>query len=270
VVATISGDEHLYARYEPAGEGPVRFTWGGGGAFLHPTDHLPERLVVERRAWTDHERVETLDLAARYPSTERCRRLRWRALGFGWHNRGFPVLTALAYLSWMLPVSVRIAALGALTYMLVRLARRPRLWEGLIWGVPHAAVHIAVMAAVATAADAADFDSSTAQAWFRAGVLAVAGALVGPVVVGLYFVVAGRLRGVNDNEAFSAIRVQDHKGILRLHVRPDGALDVYPVGVDRINNAWRFRPDGAIEDPWFVPSDEAPEPRLIDEVRRLA
>jgi hypothetical protein len=269
VVATISGDEHHYARYEPSGDGPVRLTWGGGGAFLHPTDHLPEQLAVDRRAWTGHERVEALDLAARYPSTETCRRLRWRALWFGWHNRGFLALTAIAYLSWMLPVSVRIAALGALTYMLVQLARRPRVWEGLLWGVPHAAVHIAVMAAVATAADAADLDSSTAQAWLRAGVLAVVGAVVGPIIVGLYFVIAGRLRGVNDNEAFSAIRVQDHKGILRLHVRTDGALDVYPVGVDRINRSWRFSAGGALEDPWFVPSGEAPEPRLVDEVRRL-
>jgi hypothetical protein len=150
------------------------------------------------------------------------------------------------------------------------MVRQPHLWERLMWGVPHAAAHIGVMAAVGTAVDAADLDNSTAQAWLRAGALLVAGAVVAPIIVGLYFVIAGRLRGVNDNEAFSAIRVQDHKGVLRLHFGPDGALDVYPVGVDRIHRDWQFRPDGAVEDPWFVPAGEPPRPRLIDEVRRLA
>ncbi len=47
VAAVIAGDKHFYARFEPEhGGGPTRIVSGGGGAFLHPTDHVPDRVSV--------------------------------------------------------------------------------------------------------------------------------------------------------------------------------------------------------------------------------
>ena len=50
LVATITGDSHHYARYEPTGEGtteaPTRITAGGGGAYLSPTHTLKRRLEL--------------------------------------------------------------------------------------------------------------------------------------------------------------------------------------------------------------------------------
>ena len=51
LVATITGDRHHYARYEPEGEGadaaPTRITAGGGGAYLSATHTLPEQLDLK-------------------------------------------------------------------------------------------------------------------------------------------------------------------------------------------------------------------------------
>ena len=52
LVATITGDRHHYARYEPeGGEGadaaPTRITAGGGGAYLSATHTLDEKLLLK-------------------------------------------------------------------------------------------------------------------------------------------------------------------------------------------------------------------------------
>ena len=52
LVATITGDRHHYARYEPQGgegadEAPTRITAGGGGAYLSATHTLDEELLLK-------------------------------------------------------------------------------------------------------------------------------------------------------------------------------------------------------------------------------
>ena len=51
LVATITGDRHHYARYEPEGAGadtsPTRITAGGGGAYLSATHTLPQTLGLK-------------------------------------------------------------------------------------------------------------------------------------------------------------------------------------------------------------------------------
>jgi hypothetical protein len=50
LVATLTGDLHHYARYEPSGDvargEPTRLTAGGGGAYLSPTHTLPPQLQL--------------------------------------------------------------------------------------------------------------------------------------------------------------------------------------------------------------------------------
>jgi hypothetical protein len=101
--------------------------------------------------------------------------------------------------------------------------------------------------------------------WWRAVALAVAGGFVAPMVLGAYFVVAGTIAGVNDNEAFAAIRVGDHKGFLRMHLDGSGALTMYAVGVDDAPSwgEWHLDPHGSPEDPWFA-TDRPPRVHLLD------
>lgn len=264
VAAVLTGDHHSYARHAPADDGPHRVVCGLGGAFLHPTDHVPARLSVARRSWPGHERDEALTLAATEPSPARSRRLRWRSLGFGFRNGAFPAVTALVYLAWLLPPAGRVlaaAALAAAAAALTRLPSTPARWA---WGIPHAAAHVGVMALAVLVADAA---SGPASVWWRGGALLVAGALVAPVVIGLYFVVAGWAAGVNDNEAFSAIRVRDHRGFLRLHLDDTGRLHLYVVGIRSVPpaSAWRLQPSGSPGEPWFAPAGgPGPRPHLVE------
>ena len=64
--------------------------------------------------------------------------------------------------------------------------------------------------------------------------LLVTGFLAGGVLMGVYLLVSLNVLGRHANEAFSALRVEDYKNFLRLHIRPDGKLEVYPVGIDKV------------------------------------
>jgi hypothetical protein len=71
-------------------------------------------------------------------------------------------------------------------------------------------------------------------------------------VVALYLLVASRF-GINVNEVMAAQSIEDHKGFLRLHIKQDGTLTIYPVKIDKICRKWRPNPSGADTDPWLLP-----------------
>lgn len=97
-------------------------------------------------------------------------------------------------------------------------------------------------------------------------VVAVVGGVVGGVVLGLYLVLVNLAPGysAHGNEAFSAQRIPDTKCFLRLHIAPDGSLEVFPVAVPRASRRWRLAPEAP--DPgasWITPDDGGPRPELI-------
>jgi hypothetical protein len=175
-------------------------------------------------------------------------------------------VTALAYLLWLVPAPVRVVAVAAMLAALIMMARRPSVPAGLVCAVPHTAAHVSVMALAVAIADALAAGGS-ASVWWRGLALLVAGAAVAPVVIGLYFVVAGTVAGVNDNEAFAAIRVREHKSFLRLHLDDHGRMRLFAIGIDDPppRSSWRLDTAGAPDAPWFAPVDAcAPRARLLD------
>jgi 3',5'-cyclic AMP phosphodiesterase CpdA len=271
LAAVLSGDDHYYARYASVGGGPQRVTCGGGGAFLHPTDHLPTTLSVASRAWPEHEGDDELRLQALEPSRARSRALRWRALGFGFHNGGFPLVTALAYLAWLLTGWGRVVAVLGFFLAAAAMSRRPTLPGRALWGAPHNAAHVGVMTLAVWVADQV-VSSADGTAWGRGAALLLAGAVIGPVVIGLYFVAAGTTAGVNDNEAFSAIGYEGHKGFLRLHLDGTGQLLLYALGIRDVprQSAWAVAPDAPPEAAWFAPATgQGPPVHLVDGPVRL-
>jgi hypothetical protein len=89
---------------------------------------------------------------------------------------------------------------------------------------------------------------------------------VGPVLFALYLVAADGLGlfGRNTNELFSAMAIEDRKGFLRLHLRADGSITIYPIKVDRVSR-WAPVPDGGQPDgPPRFRADPAPAPTLIE------
>jgi Calcineurin-like phosphoesterase len=95
-----------------------------------------------------------------------------------------------------------------------------------------------------------------------------AGMLVGTTIFGAFMLLVHKTRGGkargNANQVFSAQSIADYKNFLRLHLASDGALTIYPLGVERVGREWdHVDSDGSV--PRFAPRHAAPEAALIDE-----
>lgn len=76
-----------------------------------------------------------------------------------------------------------------------------------------------------------------ADDWRTAALIGSAGGIGGFVsatVLGIYFLISLNLFGVHWNEAFSSLRIEDYKNLLRLRIHADGRLTVYPVGLAKV------------------------------------
>lgn len=80
---------------------------------------------------------------------------------------------------------------------------------------------------------------------YYAGVLAYYWLLATPAVgylFGAYLYVAVNLCNVHFDEAFSSLRIPNHKGFCRFHITPTGDLEMYALAQDRIPCRWREDP----------------------------
>ena len=109
LVLTLTGDQHHYARYEPAGEGarnePTRITAGGGGAYLSPTHTLKPELALRSLDHDDSVRYTRDEI---YPCARDSRRLSNGILKLACLNPSFARLIGAIY------VLLGIAMLSAL------------------------------------------------------------------------------------------------------------------------------------------------------------
>ena len=62
------------------------------------------------------------------------------------------------------------------------------------------------------------------------------------VLFGCYLYACCNWLGVHHDEAFSALRVREHKGFTRLRVARNGDLHVYTVATDAVPSSWREDP----------------------------
>jgi len=261
---SLTGDSHHYARYEgPHGEHKI--TAGLGGAFLSATHHLPPQLLLPAQVKGDPP--IRFDRRVEYPSCALSQQRRWTVLRTMHANDRFALLPAAAYASIALGLTRRrgrcrgtLAAAAALTLVCVGFSK-PKKHLDCWLGVAHGAAHTAVAATAA----AAIRRGGAARRGVVAGTAGV-GAALGPLLFGLYLVAADRigLFGRNTNELFAAQAIEDHKGFLRLHFRPDGGLTIYPVKVDRVS---RWVRDGEWDEPAGAPRFTPltpPVPTLIE------
>jgi hypothetical protein len=94
---------------------------------------------------------------------------------------------------------------------------------------------------------------------FSAEMFAIGG-IMGGLLMGMYLLLSeyGKL---HTNEVFSALRIEDHKNFLRLHIDETGGLRIFPAGVSEICREWKFNPHAANGQPWFEPEDGSDESR---------
>jgi Calcineurin-like phosphoesterase len=276
LAVVVSGDLHHYCRYGDHTGGRQRITAGGGGAYLYPTHHMRDTLVLKEGAAMVEYSLEAL-----YPPKDRSESLRWKA---PWrlplrNGRLLPVFFAFYLaLALMLQIPVRKAIMPSYD---VRFGDVPDLWVDAVtsrWAVFVALVLLPLlMLAAAGRGPAQKLPLGIAHAiphfllitwlvplsawllsqlgWSNYGILiaalaAAVASIPGASILGLYLCLCDwifgdqrRLFGDNldrhANEAFSCQGIEDWKNFLRFHIDRDGVLTIFPIGVERVFRYWR-------------------------------
>ena len=147
---------------------------------------------------------------------------------------------------------------------------RYKRWAGLLHGMAHifAAFVFGWLAYLFSLWISAKFnvpippDPSTRYnvVWFFSVLLVsgVGGYVVGSLIMGLYLYISLHLFGRHSNEAFSALKIEDYKNFLRLHIDKSGALTIYPIKIETVPKDWQDRGE------YFEPSGGT-EPQLIED-----
>lgn len=296
----LSGDLHHYRRHEeldPAEPlAPVqKITAGGGGAFLHPTHDEDVSVIEESDEAGDHTAsTRRFGLKACYPSMRQSWWLSFGNLAFGAINPRFGIVPGLLYFmtSWLVSAAVGYQQasnpLQALRLTIAAFANEPGLtlwvvavvaafvafnttrsvvyrWMG---GVAHAAAHWVAIFYIGWGARllvGMIFPAQEPLALLLAGGLVFAGGwIAGSIIMGLYLLISLNVFGRHSEEAFSALRIQDYKNFLRLHVSNDGTLTIYPIAVDRVPRRWREATDRDQHSPSSLMPADALDARLIE------
>jgi hypothetical protein len=82
----------------------------------------------------------------------------------------------------------------------------------------------------------------------------VGGAVVGGLIFGCYLAFMSKL-GYLTNNGYSALGIEDFKGFLRFRITPQGRLQAYFIGIDRVPRNWQTSPRG--ETPVWKPNDSS-------------
>ncbi len=287
VVLQLASGRHHYARYRETDGRRHHISTGGGGAFLHPTHHLPERLelggdeasVIYRRATT-------------YPSLASSRRLRKRlwllplrnptfagflgavnvflALMLGLHREDAHESLGVADLweaLWTSPTAVLLILLiFVLLGAMVRFAHDAPGPARLLLGAAHSSFQLTAVGGLMIAASGLSSTvglNGVGSVVAFLGILGVLGGFGGALGFAAYLWVTNCL-GFHANEAYAPLRIKDFKHFLRLHIAGDGTLTVFPIGVEKVCRRWRLRPDGPPDAPWFVPEEGEIEAHLVE------
>lgn len=293
----LSGDYHHYRRHEEVApidpDRPAqKITAGGGGVFLHPT-HDEDVGTIEEASLDTDAPARTFRLASSYPDLRRSSRLTFGNLLFAWKNPAFGIVPAVVYLftAWMVSATMQRphpqSVTEALSLTVAAFSRNPSLtlWVTLItvslvlvtdthsrlykWagGLTHATVHWACLFGIGWGALALVHPLAPGWDVGRFALMALlvgSGAWVlGSIIVGLYLLISLNVFGRHSEEAFSSLRIEDHKHFLRLHIARDGSLSIYPIAIDRVPRTWTDRPATAQTPSRLVP-DGPFEPALIE------
>jgi hypothetical protein len=283
----LKSGKHYYARYEEEDGVRQHITSGGGGAFLHPTHNLPERMDLPGAHGTSaYRRVGT------YPAPAVSKRLRKRiwllpvynlplaavfgtvqvllAFMLGLHLGDRHVALGLGDLLlalWESPTSFLLSLLMVVSLAgMVRFAHDASGARRFMLGMVHSTMQLAGVAGVMIAASWLSSAFGLRGVWSLIafiGLVGLVGGIGGMVGMSAYLWATNCL-GLHGTEGYASLHHQDLKHFLRLHIQADGVLTVYPIGIDRVARKWTLCPDAPAHEPWFAPQGSEPEPHLIE------
>ena len=291
LVVFLKSGKHHYARYEQEDGVRQHITAGGGGAFLHPTHGLPDRMdLAGAEGMTCYTRAGT------YPSPATSKKLRKRIWLLPPYNLPLAglfgvVQILLAFMlnlhlderhvdlglgdmrraMWESPSAfLLIALMLVLLGGMVRFAHDAGGVSRFLLGLVHSALQLASVAAVMMAASRLSSGLGLRGTWSLAAFLVLVGllgGLGGTVGMSGYLWVTNCL-GFHANEGYAPLHHMDLKHFLRLHIDADGDLTIYPIGLDKVGRQWELRPDDPPDAPWFAPATPL-RPHLIEEPIRI-
>ena len=141
-----------------------------------------------------------------------------------------------------------------------------------LWGLLHGVLHMVLALCVARqihgwawpdrVADLLPFRNPDSIAFEV--ILIIFGGLAGATLVGIYLTLSDMVLGWHTNEAFAAQSIRHYRNFLRIHVRPDGSLRIYPIGLRRTPGKWRYAKERKEHEPYYEPTDAALLPHLIE------
>lgn len=292
----VAGDLHHYRRFE-AGDGSrvQKITCGGGGAFLHPThDYDFTRRDKENKS-------KGFNWQKNYPSSKRSKQLDWQnLLLFGSNNRSFGFVTAIlyAFIAWLVHgrVDGEFTILKTFHVTLIQLVDQPlatlvivfllmtlgfftdsksKLYKW-IGAFAHGLAHLGAIFIIGWFAyyftllvlrkETIDTYGDN-LIWFVCvvAVASVGGYFIGSLIMGVYLFVSLHVFGRHDNEAFSALKIEDFKSFLRLHIDKNGDLTIYPIKLERVPRKWNEVVDEKGKTAYYTPADGT-SPELIEQI----
>lgn len=292
LVLYLKSGKHHYARYEAEDGSRQHITSGGGGAFLHPTHYLHERMDLPGA-----EGAAPYRKATTYPSAAVSKGLRKRIwllppynlplaglfgavqvllafmLGLHLGDRHRSVgLDDLRRALWESPTAFLLILLMVVSLAgMVRFAHDAGGVGRFLLGLVHSTLQLASVAVVLIAASRLTSALGLEGVWSLLtflGLVGLLGGIGGTVGISGYLWATNCL-GFHGNEGYAPLHHQDLKHFLRLHIDDGGALTLYPIAVDRVGRKWRLCPDDPAHAPWFAPAGPEPEPRLIEEPVRF-
>jgi len=302
----LAGDLHHYRRFE-AGEGAEKvhkITAGGGGAFLHPTHDYDFRKNTSRGK-PKADRFKFKKQYPSYNQSRKLDR--GNLFRFIPNNKWFGIVPAMLYpllallihgkvegeFTWSKPLEVTLVRLveEPISLLIVSLVLAGLIFftdsnskkQKYIGGGLHGFVHLffifclgwlgyflmtLILPMHATEGAYWWHDVTVNVVLFLCVLLVcgIGGYFIGSIIMGVYLFISLR-RGRHDNEAFSALRVEDYKNFLRMHIDETGALTIYPMKIEKVPREWEpVEQNGEVVS--YKPSRKF-NPALIEEIEPL-
>ena len=298
----LSGDLHHYSRYaDPRGRQLV--TSGSFGSYLMGTHHLPREVPPLQGvppapdAEPDRENGY-VDGGFPYPSRADSRRLALGVLLLAFRRANIPFCLFVGAIYWLLvrsvervwptvslrplrellrlPIPLRPDVPG-LTLLVVivtglalvtRVTNRRAAWlPAYAWGALHGLAHVSLAVLMAWEIGRLDLRLSIPP-WMTVALghaaTVAAGGLVGATLVGVYLTLMDRLFAWHRNDVFAAQSIVDYRSFVRIHIKSDSEMVLYPIGVRRVPRKWRSRLQREPGEPLYEPTDDELVPHLIE------
>ncbi len=275
IKAFLAGDLHHYRRHEELNakdpEAKVqKITSGGGGAFMHPT-HGFDVTVISEDSPTTNKPLRKFILKKNFPEIKTSKKLTLLNFFFIFKNPWFGILTGFFYLltAWMVGASIGYkkpqSIFDTFTFTAEAFKNNPfvAIWLFLIiasfiiftdthsrlykWlgGLIHCCVHLISIFYIGWGAaflsDLFLSGNDYIKFSFSGSFTFISGWIIGSFIMGIYLLISMNIFGRHDEESFSALKIQDYKNFLRIHISEEGELTIFPIKIHKVPRKWRNR-----------------------------